>query len=124
VAEETKSAKQEIEKMTTQLKMLRETRDLMEESVEYAINLTLRANGVDQKVYNGQCLIGPQFQKLLANQVTILSQLETNFVHLQEQSLQKDPTANLASVEEIRQEMAFFGHILLCYDCVFTNDFF
>jgi hypothetical protein len=67
VAEETKSAKQEIEKMTKQLKRLRETRDLTDESVEYAIDLTLCAKGIDRKVYHGQCLIGPEIQKLLAN---------------------------------------------------------
>jgi uncharacterized FlaG/YvyC family protein len=67
VAEESKSAKQQIEKMTKRLKRLRGTRDLMDETVEYAIDLTLCDNGVDQKVYHGQCLIGPQIQKLLAN---------------------------------------------------------
>jgi hypothetical protein len=113
VAEKTKPAKQETEKTTKQLKRLGETRDLTDESVEYAIDLTLCANGVDRKVYHDQCLIGPQIQKLLANRVTILSQLETNFVHVREQTLQKDPRANLASVEEIKQEVAFvFG--LLC----------
>jgi hypothetical protein len=102
--------------MTKQLKRLRETRDLTDESVESAIDLTLCANGVDRKVYHGQCLIGPQIQKLLANRVTILSQLEMNFLHVQEQTLQEVPAANLASVEEIKEEMAFFGRILLCYD--------
>jgi hypothetical protein len=105
--------------MTKQLKRLRETRDLTDESVEYTIGLTLCANGVHRRVYCGQCLIGPQIQKLLLNRVTILSQLETNFLHVREQTLQKDPIANLASVEEIKQEMTFFGRILLCYDCIF-----
>jgi hypothetical protein len=59
---------------------MRDTRDLTEESVEYAIGSTLCANGVDRKVYHGQCLIGPQIQKLLANRVTILSQLEANYI--------------------------------------------
>jgi hypothetical protein len=54
---ETKSAKQEIEKITKRLKRLRETRDYMDESVDYAASLTLCANGVDWKVYHGQCLI-------------------------------------------------------------------
>jgi hypothetical protein len=38
--EETKSAKEEIEKMRKTLKNLKDTRDLMEESVEYAIDRT------------------------------------------------------------------------------------
>jgi hypothetical protein len=37
VAEKTKSAKEQIEKMTKRLKMMRDTRDLMDGSVEYAI---------------------------------------------------------------------------------------
>jgi hypothetical protein len=119
VAEETKSAKQEIEKMTKQLKRLRETRDLTDESVKYTIDPTLCDNGEDRKVSHGQCLIGPQIQKLVANRVTILSQLEAKFLHVREQTLQKNSTTNLASVEEIKQEMAFFSRILLCYDCVF-----
>jgi hypothetical protein len=75
IAEETKTAKEQIEKMAKQLKWMRDTTDLTEGSVEYTIDSTLCANGVDRKVYHGQCLIGPQIQKLLANRVTILSQL-------------------------------------------------
>jgi hypothetical protein len=111
IAEETKTAKEQIEKMTKQLKRMG--------SVEYAIDSTLCANGVDQKVYHGQCLIGPQIQKLLANRVTILSQLEANFLRVREQTLEREPTTNLASIEEIKEEMAFFGQIIHCYDCVF-----
>jgi hypothetical protein len=87
--------------------------------VEYAIDSTLCDNGVDRKVYHGQCLIGPQIQKLLAKRVTILSQLEANFIRVREQTLERDATTNLASIEEIKEEMAFFGQILHCYDCVF-----
>ena len=105
--------------MTKQLKRMRDTRDLTEGSVEYAIDSTLCANGVDRKVYHGQCLIGPQIQKLLANRVTILSQLEANFLRVREQTLEREPTTNLASIEEIKEEMAFFGQIVHCYDCVF-----
>jgi hypothetical protein len=68
---------------------------------------------------HGQCLIGPQIQKLLVNRVTILSQLEANFLCVQEQTLEREPTTNLASIEEIKEEMAFFGQIIHCYDCVF-----
>jgi hypothetical protein len=112
IVEETKAAKEQIEKMAQQLKRMRDTRDLTEGSVEYAIDSTLCANGVDRK-------IGPQIQKLLANRVTILSQLEANFMRVREQTLERDATINLASREEIKEEMAFFGQILHCYDCVF-----
>jgi hypothetical protein len=54
ILEETKSAKEEIEKMRKALNILKETRDLTDESLEYAINLTLCLNGVDRKVYHGQ----------------------------------------------------------------------
>jgi hypothetical protein len=70
--------------------------------VEYAIDSTLCANGLNRKVYHGQCLIGPQIQKLLANRVTILSQLEVNFMRVREQTLERDATPNLASIEETK----------------------
>jgi hypothetical protein len=69
--------KEEREKMRKTLKNLKDTRDLTDGSVEYAIDRTLCLDGVDQKVYHGQCLIGPQIQKLLANRVQIIDQLET-----------------------------------------------
>jgi hypothetical protein len=87
VAEETKSAKEQIEKMTKRLKMMRDTRDLTDGSVEYAIDATLCADGVDRKVYHGQCLIGPPIMKLLANRVEIMSQLEMKFLHVQNENL-------------------------------------
>jgi hypothetical protein len=71
------------------------------------------------KYYHGQCLIVPQIQRLLANRVTILSPLDANLLRVREQTLERDATTNLASVEEIKQEMAFFGQILHCYDCLF-----
>jgi hypothetical protein len=117
--EETKSAKEEIEKMRKTLKNLKDTRDLTDESVEYAIDRTLCLNGVDRKVYHGQCLIGPQIQKLLANRVQIIDQLETEFLRGREQNSIKNPTTNLASIEEIKEEMNFFRIILHCYDCAF-----
>jgi hypothetical protein len=117
--EETKSAKEEIEKMRKTLKDLKDTRDLTDESVEYAIDRTLCLNGVDRKVYHGQCLIGPQIQKLLANRVQIIDQLETEFLRVREQNSIKNPTTNLASIEEIKEEMNFFQIILHCYDCAF-----
>jgi hypothetical protein len=120
LAEETKSAKEQIEKMTKKLKRVRETRDLTDESIKYAIDRTLCANGVDRKVYHVQCLIGPQIMKLLENRVEIMSQLEVKFLHVREENLAKDPTTDLASIEEIREEMVFFRRILNCYDCVFS----
>jgi hypothetical protein len=38
---------------------------------------------------------------------------------VREQTLERDETTNLAFIEEIKEEMAFFGQILHCYDCVF-----
>jgi hypothetical protein len=109
-----------IEKMTKRLNMMKDTRDLTCGSFEYAINGTLCANGVDRKVYHGQCLIGPQIMKLLANRVEIMSQLELKFLHVPGENLAKDPTTDLASIEEIREEMDFFGRILHCYDCALS----
>ena len=87
--DEKKSAKEEIEKMRKTLTNLKDTRDLTDESVEYAIDRTLCLNGVDRKVYHGQCLIGPQIQKLLANRVEIIDQLETEFLRVREQNSRK-----------------------------------
>jgi hypothetical protein len=64
ISGEIKMARENIGKMKEQLKGMRETRDLTDKSAEYAINNTLCKNGVDQKVYHGQCLIGPQIMKL------------------------------------------------------------
>jgi hypothetical protein len=105
--------------MRKTLTNLKDTRDLTDESVEYAIDRTLCLNGVDRKVYHGQCLIGPQIQKLLANPVEIIDQLETEFLRVREQNSNQNPTTNLASVEEIKEEMNFFRIILHCYDCAF-----
>ena len=105
--------------MRKALNSLKETWDLTDESLEYAIDLTLCLNGVDRKVYHGQCLIGPQIQKLLANRVQIIDQLETEFLRVREQNSNQNPTTNLASVEEIKEEMNFFRIILHCYDCAF-----
>jgi hypothetical protein len=66
--------------MRKTLKNLKDTRDLTDESVEYAIDRTLCLNGVNREVYHGQCLIGAQIQKLLANRVQIIDQLETEFL--------------------------------------------
>jgi hypothetical protein len=107
--------------MRKTLKNLKDTRDLTDESVEYAIDHTLCLNGVDRKVYHCQCLIGPQIQKLLANGVQIIDQLETEFLRVREQNSIKNPTTNLASIEEIKKEMNFFRIILHCYDCDLIN---
>jgi hypothetical protein len=106
--EETKTAKEEIEKMRKTLKNLKDKRDLTNETVECAIDRTLCLNGVGQKVYHGQCLIDPQIQKLLANQVQIIDQLETEFLLVQEQNSMKNRTTNLASIKEIQEELNFF----------------
>jgi hypothetical protein len=119
VGQETKSAKEEIENMKKKLKRLSDTRDLTEESVEYAIDRTLCDNGVDRKVYHGKCLIGPQIQKLLANRVAIMGQLESKFLRVRLQNLSNDPNIDLASIEEIKEEMRFFQSILACYDSIF-----
>jgi hypothetical protein len=119
LAEETKSAKEQIEKMRKKLKIVKETRDLTNGSVEYAIDLTLCDNGVDRKVYHGQCLVGPQIQKLLANRVKIMDQLEEKFLRVREENLKKDLKTNLVSPQEIKEEMNFFRSILHCYDCAF-----
>jgi hypothetical protein len=58
-------------------------------------------------------------QKLLATRVQIIYQLETEFLRVGEQNSIKNPTTNLASIEEIKEEMNFFQIILLCYDCAF-----
>jgi hypothetical protein len=105
--------------MRKTLTNLKDPRDLTDESVEYAIDRTLCLNGVDRKVYHGQCLIRPQIQKLLADRVEIIDQLETEFLRVREQNSRKKPTTNLASVEEINEEMNFFQIILHCYDCAF-----
>jgi hypothetical protein len=113
--EETKSAKEEIEKMRKTLRNLKDTRDLTDESVEYAINRTLCLNGVDREVYHGQCLIGQQIQKLLAKRIQIIYQLETEFLRVREQNAMKNATTNLTYIEE----MNFLRIILHCYDCAF-----
>jgi hypothetical protein len=113
--EETKSAKEEIEKIRKTLRNLKDTRDLTDESVEYAINRTLCLNGVDREVYHGQCLIGQQIQKLLAKRIQIIYQLETEFLRVREQNAMKNATTNLTYIEE----MNFLRIILHCYDCAF-----
>jgi hypothetical protein len=105
LAEETKPAKEQIEKMRNKLKKFKETRDLTDGSVEYTIDRILCDNGVDRKVYHGQCLIGPQIQKLLANQVKIMDQLEEKCLRVREENLKEDPKTNLASPQEIKEEM-------------------
>jgi hypothetical protein len=84
---------------------------------EYAIDLTLSNNGVDRNVYHGKCLIGPYIQKLLDQQVKVLDELETKFVAVRDQSLQKHPGSNCATNnEEIVKEMVFFSEVLQCYN--------
>jgi hypothetical protein len=119
ISGEIKTAKDNIGKMKEQLKGMRETRDLTDESAEYAIDDTLCNNGVDRKVYHGQCLIGPQIMKLLANRIQIMQQLEEKLLTVRAANVARDPTTDLASVEEVKEEMAFFAKILHCYDSAF-----
>jgi hypothetical protein len=56
---------------------------------------------------------------LLANRVEIMDQLEEKFLRVREENLKKDPKTNLASPQEIKEEMHFFRSILHCYDCAF-----
>jgi hypothetical protein len=119
ISGEIKTARENIAKMKEQLKGMRETRDLTDESAEYAIDDTLCKNGVDRKVYHGQCLIGPQIMKLLANRIRIMEQLEEKLLNVRAANVAKDPTTDLASEEEIKEEMAFFAKILHCYDSAF-----
>jgi hypothetical protein len=119
ISGEIKTARENIGKMKERLKWMRETRDLTDESAEYAIDDTLCKNGVDRKVYHGQCLIGPQIMKLLANRIRIMQQLESKLLTVRAINVAKDPTTDLASVEEIKEEMAFFAKILHCYDSAF-----
>jgi hypothetical protein len=89
LAEETKSAKEQIEKIRKKLKCSKETRDLTDGSVEYTIDCTLCDNEVDRNVYHGQCLIGPQIQKQLANRVKIMDQLEEKVLRVREENFKK-----------------------------------
>jgi hypothetical protein len=112
-------ARENIGKMKEKLKGMRETRDLTDVSAEYAIGDTLCKNGVNRKVYHGQCLIGPQIMKLLANRIRIMEQLKSKLLTIHAANVVKDPTTDLASEEEIKEEMAFFAKILHCYDSAF-----
>jgi hypothetical protein len=47
-----------------------------------------------------------------------MSQVETKCFHVWNETLANDPTTDLASVEEIRQEMVLFGRVLQCYDSI------
>jgi hypothetical protein len=119
ISGEIKTTRENIAKMKEQLKGMRETRDLTDKSAEYAIDDTLYKNGVDRKVYHGQYLIGPQFMKLLANRIQIMEQLELKLLTVCAANVAKDPTTDLASEGEIKEEMAFFAKILHCYDSAF-----
>jgi hypothetical protein len=48
-----------------------------------------------------------------------MDQLEEKFLQVREENLKKDPKTNLASPQEIKEEMNFFRSILHCYDCAF-----
>jgi hypothetical protein len=76
--------------MTKNLKVMRETRDFTD---------------VCQwgRLYHVEHLIGPQSTKLLAKRVAIMSQQETNFVHVWDANLAKDPKTDLASRQEIKR---------------------
>jgi len=90
------------------------------ESGEYAIDLTLSNNGIDQNVYHGKCLIGPHIQKLLDERTKVVEEMETKFLTVRALTIEKNPGAACASVEEIKEEMVFFSKILHCYDVCFS----
>ncbi len=117
---EIKTTKETIEKKKRKLEELRSERDCLAESGEYAIDRTLSNHGVDRNVYHGKCLIGPHIQKLLERRVKVLDELETKFVAVRDQTLQKYPGANCATNEEIVEEMLFFSDVLQCYDISFA----
>ncbi len=50
----------------------------------------------------------------------VLDELETKFVAVRDQTLQKYPGANCATNEEIVEEMLFFSNVLQCYDIAFA----
>jgi hypothetical protein len=90
------------------------------ESGEYAIDLTLSNNGMDRKVYHGKCLIRSHIQKLLDRRVKLLDELETKFVAIRDQTVQKHPGANCATNQEIVEGMVFFSQVLQCYNISFA----
>jgi hypothetical protein len=120
IQKEIKTTKEMIEKKKKVLEELRSTRDCVQESGEYAIDLTLSKNGVDRNVYHGKCLIGPHIQKLLDRRVKILEEMETEFLAVRARTIEKHPGADCASNEEIEEEMTFFSEVLHCYDICFA----
>jgi hypothetical protein len=46
-----------------------------------------------------------------------MDQLKEKFLRVLEENFKKDPKTNLASPQEIKEEMNFFQSILHCYDC-------
>jgi hypothetical protein len=48
-----------------------------------------------------------------------MDQLEEKCLRVREENLKKDPKTNLASPQEIKEEMNLFRSILHCYDCAF-----
>jgi hypothetical protein len=117
---EIKTTKELVEKKKRKLEELRSTRDCLAESGEYAIDLTLSNNGIDRNVYHGKCLIGPHIQKLLDERTKVVEEMETKFLTVRALTIEKNPGADCASVEEIGEEMVFFSKILHCYDVCFS----
>jgi hypothetical protein len=86
------------------------------ESGEYAIDRTLSENGIDQNVYHGKCLIGPHIQKLLDDRTEVIKEtMEPQFLGVRVLTMEKNPGADCASIEEISEEIIFFSEILHCY---------
>jgi hypothetical protein len=57
--------------------------------------------------------------KLLVNRIRIMQQLELKLLTVRAANVVNDLTTDLAFVEEIKEEMAFFAKILHCYDSAF-----
>jgi hypothetical protein len=117
------TAEEKKDRMDTMKKKLNEsqsTRDLTNDSAEYAVDDILCQNGIDPKVYHGKCLIGPQIQMLLAKRVKIMRELKAKCFWIRERTIAQSPAANIATVKEIDEEMEFFSSILQCYDSCFA----
>jgi len=117
---EIKEKKELMRKMEKKVEKLRGNRDCLAESGEYAIDLTLAVNGIDRNVYHGKCLIGPHIQKLLDERAKVIKEMETQFLRVRTLTMEKNPGGDIASIEEIKEEMVFFSEILQCYDICFS----
>jgi hypothetical protein len=106
--------------MANKVKRMRQTRDPTDESVKYAI---LCENGVDQKVYHvDHVWLALKFRSCWPTE----SKLVKMICHLKKKLLwgtwnifAKHPTTDLASIQETKEKVMFFGCIQHCYDHTF-----